>query len=352
MVKQASFGPFIRNLLYNPEAKKYLKYPMHTSYEMWQLYDTHRKSTGRKGITNQNWNKIMYILKKLELIVKIEKPKRSITPVPGEKHPSGYIPNTYLFTWEHIILGSGETKQDAINSLFNFISEKHNINWLNKASIKIVEGNIDIYYGVNIVQLVRNIEMNKIEMYTDTIGTDEEEKLVLIDILEIQTEKEAHMIHFMDICLDWKRVFYKAIPENINSESWNNPQLAYRIQINSISLQQELATKEIERQWKRLIKEYTSTDTNAEINIDTLVPDNYSPELKEIIDFYRSTGYTPYHSLKKIRDIVTRKKEYIDKIIIPPRKDFVTIKVTKQLKDKIDAERGEMTISDYLEMKL
>lgn len=351
MVKQPLLGPFVRNLLYNPEAKKYLKYPILTSYNMWEKYNAYRKTTGGKGITNQNWNRIIYVLKELNLITKVDKPtrfapirspegtvtmgriKESLIPVPGPNHPSGYIPNTFIFAWEHIISDLGQITIDATNSLFNYIFTKYKIDWIYKSSIEIVDGDIDIHYNTNIIRFIRNTKMNRIEMYMGTLETEEKEEVVeLIDIFSIVEKKEIHEVHFIDTRLDWKRTYYKAVPENINSESWINPQLAYRIKLNSTSFQQELATKAIERQWKGLIKEYTNIDTTAEINIDTPIPVNWSPELK---------------------DIINKKRElYIKKIIIPPRKDYVTIKVTKQLKDKIDAERGEMTISDYLETKM
>ena len=324
MVKQASLGPFIRNLLYNPEAKKYLKYPMHTSYEMWKLYDTYRKSTGGKGITNQNWNRIMYVLKELELIVKIEKPKRSITPVPGPNHPSGYIPNTYLFTWEHITKDLGDITKNEKEQLFDYLLKKHGTDWIYKSKMEISEDN-EIYFteSEERIELIPNIEFDKVNIFLNDTK---------IDSLEIRKENNMHTAYFIDTLMDWKRIYYRAIPINIDSESWNNPQLAYRIKLNSSSFQQELADKEIERQWKRLIKEYTNTDTTAEINIDTFIPENWSPRLKSIIN--------------KKREL------YIERIIIPPRIDYVTIKVKKSLKNKIDAERGEMTISEYLEMKL
>jgi len=324
MVKQASFGPFIRNLLYNPEAKKYLKYPMHTSYEMWKLYDTYRKSTGRKGITNQNWNRIMYVLRELELVFKIEKPKRSITPTPGEKHPSGHIPNTYLFTWEHITKDLGEITINEKENLFDYLSKKHDTNWIYNSKMEISEDN-NIYFTENEerIELIPNIEFDKVNIFLNDTK---------IDILEVRKENNMHTAYFIDTQMDWKRTYYRAVSKNIDNESWNNPQLAYRIKLNSSSFQQELADKELTRQWKRLIKLYTNTDTSAEINIDTPIPENWSPRLKSIIN--------------------KKREQYAEKIIIPPRKDYTTIKVKKALKDKIDAERGELTISDYLEMKL
>ena len=345
MVKQASLGPFIRNLLYNPEAKKYLKYPMYTSYEMWQQYNVYRKSTGGKGITNQNWLRIMYVLKELELIIKIDKPKQSITPVPGENHPSGYIPNTYLFTWEHIINYLGKLTDDEIHSLFDYLSTKHNIDWIytSKTEVSEEKDKISFIKDEEYIELIPNIEFDIINIFLNDTK---------IDSFEIRKENNMHTAFFIDTRMDWKRTYYRAVTKNIDIESWYNPQLAYRIQINSVSLQQDLATQEIDKQWKRLIKTYTNKNIEAEINITTPIPEEYSSELKEIIEFYRLTGFKPYQSIKKMRDIIKHKQDYIKKLVIPPREDYVTIKVKKALKDRIDAERGEMTISEYIEMKL
>ena len=325
MVKQSSIGPFIRNLLYKPDAAKHLKYPMHTSYEIWHQYNTHRKSTGGKGITNQNWNRIMYVLRELSLVSKIDKPRRSITPVPGEKHPSKYIPNTYLFTWEHITQNLGEITETEKQNLFDYLSSKHDIDWIYESTTEVSEDKdkISFIQDEDIIELIPNEEFDKVNIFLNDTR---------IDSLETRKEGGVHIIHFIDTQMDWKRTYYKAVPANIDSESWNNPQMAYRIKLNSKSFQEELATKELKRQWNKLIKQYTNTDTTAEINIDTPIPENWSPELKQIINKQR--------------------KLYIKKIIIPPRKDYVTIKVTKLLKEKIDAERGEMTISDYIESRL
>lgn len=360
MVKQPILGPFIKNLLYQPDAKKYLRYPLYTSYEMWKKYQELRKSQGNKGITNQNWLRIIYVLKELRLIEKVDDPKRtapgkafggegvfevkeSLKPVPGPNHPSGYIPNTLIFAWEPLINELGQITIDAKQSLQNYLSSKHKLDWIKKASISIEEGNVYVSTKTDIIELVPNEEFNRITIYlNDTI----------IDYLEIRKEKEIHMVHFIDTRLDWKRVFYKAVPDNIKSEFWTNPQLAYRIKLNSTSFQQDLATKEVNKQWKRLVKEYTNKDIVSEVNINTPIPENYPPKLKEIINFYRETGYKPYQSVKKMRKIIEHKQDYTKKLIIPPREDYVTIKVRKTLKNRIDAERGEMTISDYIESKL
>ena len=94
-MKYNSIGIFIKSQLYYPSKISYKRYPLKSGYELWQVYNEQQNSLSRKGVRYYSFLKYIYVLKRLQLIVEIEKTRKSRVPKPGEKHPNDFIPEEW-----------------------------------------------------------------------------------------------------------------------------------------------------------------------------------------------------------------------------------------------------------------